>query len=115
MALSYGSHQEIAAAARSLAEDCVAGKLSPGQIDETLLESRLFTHGLPAPDLLIRTSGELRISNFLLWQLAYAELFFSDVLWPDFTAAELRKAFEFYAQRQRRFGLTGEQVEAVRC
>lgn len=104
LALSYGSRQEIAAAARSLAEDCVKGIVSPDQIDEALLESRLFTHGLPEPDLLIRTSGELRISNFLLWQLAYAELFFTDTLWPDFGLADLEAATTSFRSRERRFG-----------
>jgi undecaprenyl diphosphate synthase len=104
LALSYGSRHEITVAARSLAEDCIKGVLSPDQIDETLFESRLFTHDMPEPDLLIRTSGELRISNFLLWQLAYAELFFTDTLWPDFGHVDLDAAITAFRLRERRFG-----------
>lgn len=104
LALSYGSRQEIVSAARALAADCAKGILSPAQIDEAMFESRLFTKGLPEPDLLIRTSGELRISNFLLWQLAYAELFFTDTLWPDFSQADLEAAVAAFRNRERRFG-----------
>jgi undecaprenyl diphosphate synthase len=105
----------LAQAARKLAAEAVAGKLDPQDIDEAKFAAALQTAGCPGVDLLIRTGGEKRISNFLLWDIAYAEVYFSDVLWPDFTAAELRKAFEFYALRQRRFGRTGEQIEAVGC
>jgi undecaprenyl diphosphate synthase len=113
VAVAYGGRWDIVQAARKLAADAVAGRLDPAAIDEAKLTSMLQTAGYPSVDLLIRTGGEKRVSNFLLWDIAYAELFFSDVLWPDFTAAELRKAFEFYARRQRRFGRTGEQIEAV--
>jgi len=115
VAVAYGGRWDLTQAARRLAAEAAAGRLDPERIDEAMFAAALETAVLPNVDLLIRTGGEKRLSNFLLWDVAYAELFFSDVLWPDFTAAELRKAFEFYAQRQRRFGLTGEQVEAVRC
>jgi len=113
VAVAYGGRWDIVQATRKLAADAAAGRLDPAAIDEAKLASELQTAGYPSVDLLIRTGGEKRVSNFLLWDIAYAELFFSDVLWPDFTAAELRKAFEFYARRQRRFGRTGEQIEAV--
>ena len=112
VAVAYGGRWDLVQAARKLAADVAAGRLDPAAIDETRLASALQTAGFPSVDLLIRTGGEKRVSNFLLWDIAYAELYFSDVLWPDFTAAELRKAFEFYARRQRRFGRTGEQIEA---
>jgi undecaprenyl diphosphate synthase len=115
VAVAYGGRWDLAQAARKLAMDAVAGKLDPKDIDETKFAAALQTAGCPSVDLLIRTGGEKRISNFLLWDIAYAEVHFSDVLWPDFTPAELRKAFEFYARRQRRFGQTGEQIEAVGC
>jgi len=86
------------------------GSLSLSDVDEEMLESRLATSGMPAPDLFIRTGGEQRISNFLLWQLAYTELYFCDVLWPEFTPNEMNKAFDSYRARQRRFGRTQEQV-----
>jgi undecaprenyl diphosphate synthase len=113
VAVAYGGRWDIVQATRKLAADAAAGRLDPAAIDEAKLASALQTAGRPSVDLLIRTGGEKRLSNFLLWDIAYSELFFSDVLWPDFTAAELRKAFEFYARRQRRFGRTGEQIEAV--
>jgi undecaprenyl diphosphate synthase len=113
VAVAYGGRWDIVQAARSLAADAAAGRLDPSAIDEAKLASALQTAGSSSVDLLIRTGGEKRISNFLLWDIAYAEVFFSDVLWPDFTGAELRKAFEFYARRQRRFGQTGEQIEVV--
>jgi undecaprenyl diphosphate synthase len=113
VAVAYGGRWDIVQATRKLAADAAAGRLDPAAIDESMLASALQTAGRPSVDLLIRTGGEKRISNFLLWDTAYSELYFSDVLWPDFTAAELRKAFEFYARRQRRFGRTGEQIEAV--
>ena len=113
VAVAYGGRWDIVQAARKLAADAAAGRLEPGAIDEAKVASALQTSGYPSVDLLIRTGGEKRVSNFLLWDLAYAELYFSDVLWPDFTSAELRKAFEFYARRQRRFGRTGDQIEAV--
>jgi undecaprenyl diphosphate synthase len=113
VAVAYGGRWDIAQAARKLAVEAAAGRLDPAVIDETMIARELQTAGCPEVDLLIRTGGEKRVSNFLLWDIAYAEVFFSDVLWPDFTAAELRKAFDFYARRQRRFGRTAEQIEAV--
>jgi undecaprenyl diphosphate synthase len=104
VALNYGSRGEIAAAARTLAGEAVAGKLDPDTIDETAIEAQLQTHGLPELDLLIRTSGEVRLSNFLLWQAAYAELLFLDILWPDFDEQAFGDAIEHFASRQRRFG-----------
>jgi len=100
LAVNYGSRLELAQAARR----CVADGLGPDQVDEAALGARLWTAGVPDVDLLIRTSGEHRISNFLLWQSAYAELHMTDLLWPDFGPAELREALEDYAQRERRFG-----------
>jgi len=102
--LSYGSRAELVRAARLLAEEAVAGRLRPGDIDEAMLTARLYTAGLPDPDLVIRTSGEHRLSNFLLWQLAYAEFLVTPVLWPDFTRENLRAAIEEYMHRERRFG-----------
>ena len=104
VALNYGARHEIVNAARSLAEAAVAGDVSPAQIDEQALAERLQTHGLPDLDLLIRTSGEVRLSNFLLWQAAYAELLFVDTLWPDFDEAAFSDALDNYTRRQRRFG-----------
>ena len=102
--LSYGSRAELARAARLLAEAVAAGELAPGDIDEAAVASRLYTAGLPDPDLLIRTSGEHRLSNFLLWQLAYAELHVTPVLWPDFTRRDLFEAILDFQRRDRRFG-----------
>jgi undecaprenyl diphosphate synthase len=110
LALSYGGRQEIVSAARRLAMDAAAGHLDPEAIDEQLFSGRLFTAGIPDPDLLIRTSGEMRISNFLLWQLAYAELYFTEVNWPDFGRDELARAFREYQSRERRFGMTSDQL-----
>lgn len=104
LALSYGSRQEITAAARSLAEDVKAGRLEPADITPDMLASRLYTAGMPDPDLLIRTSGELRISNYLLWQISYAEIHVTDVLWPDFGRADFDAALADYAARHRRYG-----------
>lgn len=104
VALSYGSRQEIVAAARALATECRDGRLRPDQIDERAMSSRLFTADIPDPDLLIRTSGEQRISNFLLWQLAYTELVFTDTLWPDFGLDDLAAAVTAFRGRERRFG-----------
>ncbi|WP_159016176.1 polyprenyl diphosphate synthase [Cognatiluteimonas profundi] len=109
IAASYGGRQDIAAAARGLAEDVAAGRLQPAEIDERLFASRVALADLPPPDLFIRTGGDFRISNFLLWQLAYTELWFTETLWPDLDAATLRCALEDYASRERRFGLTGAQ------
>ena len=104
VALSYGARAELAAAARALARDVRAGSRDPETIDEAALAGRLFTAGMPDPDLLIRTSGERRLSNFLLWQCAYAEFVFQDVLWPDYDAARLAEALAEFAGRERRFG-----------
>lgn len=106
VALSYGARQEIAAAARRLAEEVCSGDLALDQLDEGALARRLFTDGLPDPDLVIRTSGEKRISNFLLWQAAYAELVFIDTLWPDFTRTHLEMAIGEYQRRERRYGVS---------
>jgi undecaprenyl diphosphate synthase len=107
VALSYGSRQEITEAARRVAREVAAGTLAPEAIDEELFATRLFTADLPDPDLLIRTSGEQRISNFLLWQTAYAELVFVDTLWPDFGHAELEAALTEFRTRERRYGAVG--------
>ncbi|MGY1410195.1 MULTISPECIES: polyprenyl diphosphate synthase [unclassified Luteimonas] len=112
IAASYGGRQDIATAARSLAEDVAAGRLRPEQIDEAALGARVALADLPPPDLFIRTGGDCRISNFLLWQLAYTELWFTETLWPELDAATLHEALGAYAGRERRFGLTGEQIAA---
>jgi undecaprenyl diphosphate synthase len=104
VALNYGSRAEIASAARRLAEKAKAGEIEASAIDEGAIEAELQTHDLPGLDLLIRTSGEVRLSNFLLWQAAYAELLFLDILWPDFDEATFAAALDHYAGRQRRFG-----------
>jgi undecaprenyl diphosphate synthase len=104
IALNYGSRTELVAAARQLAGDVAAGRLSPDQIDEAHIEAALDTSGLPPLDLVIRTSGEQRLSNFLLWQAAYAELLFLDTLWPDFDEKAMRAALADYARRERRYG-----------
>jgi undecaprenyl diphosphate synthase len=104
LALSYGGRHEIIEAARALARDAAAGRLAAESIDDFAFSQRLYTAGMPDPDLLIRTSGEKRISNFLLWQSAYAELVFLDVLWPDFGRDELEEAVRDFHQRERRFG-----------
>jgi undecaprenyl diphosphate synthase len=104
VALSYGGRAEIADAARRIAEEVRAGRLEPGGVDETVFAHHLLTDGIPDPDLLIRTSGEKRISNFLLWQCAYAELVFLDRLWPDFTRDDLENAIREYHGRDRRYG-----------
>ena len=104
IAVNYGSRDEITRAVRRMMEDCAAGKLSPKDVNEELIGSYLDTKELPDPDLLIRTSGEERLSNYLLWQLAYTEFYFTDVLWPDFNKEELVKAIEKYNGRDRRFG-----------
>lgn len=112
LALSYGGRQELIRAARLLAAEAAAGRLAPEQIDEAALAARLYTAGMPDPDLLIRTSGEQRTSNFLPWQMAYTEFYFTETLWPDFREEELMAALHSYARRQRRFGRTSEQLEA---
>jgi len=110
LALSYGGRDEIVAAARALAEQVAAGALRPSQVSEELLEAQLTTANLPPVDLIVRTSGEHRISNFMLWQSAYAELLFTDTLWPDFRAPELLGCIEQFHLRERRFGLTSAQL-----
>ena len=104
LALNYGSHDEIIRVARALAVAAAAGSLDPASIDGAAIEARLDTAGLPPPDLIIRTSGEQRLSNFLMWQAAYAELVFTDELWPDFDAASLAAAVTAFGQRDRRYG-----------
>lgn len=111
-ALSYSGREEILEAARSLARRAVSGELCPENITEENFTSELQTLGLSDPDLLIRTSGEQRISNFLLWQLAYTELYFTDLMWPDFKVSHLRQAIDAYIRRERRFGLTSGQIDA---
>jgi len=110
IAIAYGGRWDIASAARRLAERCVSGELRTDKIDEALLGDDLALAGLPDPDLLIRTGGEQRISNFLLWNLAYTELYFCDALWPDFDERALDAAIEHFGRRQRRFGLVPEQA-----
>ena len=104
IALNYGSRDEMVRAMKKLCMDCKEGKVDVESIDESLFENYLDTHDIPDPDLMIRTSGEQRLSNYLLWQLAYSEFYFTDVLWPDFTKEELAKAIEYYNGRDRRFG-----------
>lgn len=104
VALNYGSRDEIVRAVRRMTEDAKVGRLEPADVTEDTVDYYLDTNGIPAPDLMIRTSGEQRLSNYLLWQLAYAELYFTDVLWPDFDKRELEKAIEFYQSRDRRYG-----------
>ena len=104
IAVNYGGRQEIVFAARSLAKDVLEGKISPEDIDENMFNDRVFTNDCPPVDMILRPSGEERISNFLLWQCAYSEFVYMDVLWPDFTPADLDKAIEEYSNRQRRFG-----------
>ena len=112
IAANYGGRWDVAQAARALAREVLAGRLAPDAIDESLLASQVCLNDLPAPDLFIRTGGDHRISNFLLWQLAYCELYFTDTLWPDFDAAALRAAIDDFAGRERRFGLTSAQIAA---
>ena len=111
IAASYGGRQDIALAARCLAEDVAAGRLQAADIDERLFASRVALADLPPPDLFIRTGGDFRISNFMLWQLAYTELWFTETLWPALDAATLQRALEDFASRERRFGLTGAQSQ----
>lgn len=112
VALSYSSRWEITKAMKDIAKKAVDGQLSIDDITEDTVSQSLTTASIPDPDLLIRTGGELRISNYLLWQIAYSELYFCDTFWPDFNEADLHKAIADYQQRQRRFGKTGKQVEA---
>jgi len=107
-AFNYGGRAELVDAARAIATEAAAGKLNPNKINDRVLARHLYAPDMPDPDVLVRTSGEYRISNFLLWQLAYAELVFTDVLWPDFRRADLFAAIREYQQRERRFGTIGE-------
>jgi undecaprenyl diphosphate synthase len=111
LALSYGGRSEIVQAVKTLGREIAAGRLKPEDIDTVLFSRYLYTAGMPDPDLVIRTSGEYRLSNFLLWQSAYTELYVTETLWPDFREDAFLKALEAYQQRERRFGLTQEQVE----
>ena len=104
LAINYGGRQEIVDAAKKVCERAVAGKLDPKELDERSFAKYLYTEGIPDPDLLIRTSGELRLSNFLLWQLSYAEMYFPKVYWPDFDREQFELALKEYQKRQRRFG-----------
>ena len=113
IAINYGSRDEIVRAVRKLAADCAKGKVNAEDIDEQVFEGYLDTHDIPDPDLMIRTSGELRLSNYLLWQLAYTEFYFTDVLWPDFSKEELIKAIEQYNARDRRYGGVKEGTQDV--
>ena len=112
IAADYGGRWDIAQAAQKMAQQVAAGELDPAEITENSLNQYTSLADLPPLDLLVRTGGEVRISNFLLWQCAYAELFFSDKLWPDFDGNELKKAVNSFHERQRRFGMTGDQIDA---
>jgi undecaprenyl diphosphate synthase len=111
LALSYGSRAEIIRAVRAISDKVKNNIISSADVDESVINQHLYTQNLPDVDLLIRTSGEHRISNFLLWQIAYAELYFTDVLWPDFRAEHLHAAIADYQKRERRFGKTSEQIK----
>src|ERR1700689_3191766 len=112
VAVAYGGRWDIAQACRSLAADVAAGKLLASEISEEHIGARLALAGIPDPDLLIRTGGEQRISNFLLWNLAYTEFYFTAALWPEFSPAQLQTAFDYFGERERRFGKTSAQVAA---
>ena len=111
LALSYSSKKEVTQAIKSIVKKVENGDLKSDEINEDLIQNHLYTHNIPDPELLIRTSGEQRISNFLLWQIAYSELYFTDILWPDFRRGDLYKAIVNYQKRERRFGKTSEQIE----
>jgi undecaprenyl diphosphate synthase len=113
LALNYGSKAEILRATKQIAEAVKSGTVSTSEINEELFSKHLFTSGIPDPELMIRTSGESRLSNFLLWQLAYAEFHFTDTLWPDFDKEEFYKAILSYQKRERRLGMTSEQITAT--
>jgi undecaprenyl diphosphate synthase len=115
LCVSYGGRQDIVAAARRIARDACAGRVDPEQVDEALVTHCLWTADMPDPDLLIRTSGEMRISNFFLWQLAYTEIYVTDTLWPDFGERDFIEAIAQYQSRERRFGQTSAQKEHVRA
>ncbi|MBC7184668.1 MAG: di-trans,poly-cis-decaprenylcistransferase, partial [Marinobacter sp.] len=112
IAANYGGHWDITQATRKVAEQVRAGQLAPSDITDDLIQQHLSIGDLPMPDLMIRTAGEQRISNFMLWHLAYTELYFSPVYWPDFQEEEMHKALQAYAGRQRRFGQTDDQITA---
>ncbi len=114
LALSYGGRDEIVVAAKRMVSDGLAGKITSDQVTKELFASYLYTTGLPDPDLLIRTGGEYRISNFLLWQMAYTEFYFTEILWPDFRERHILKAIADYQQRERRFGMTSEQLQGLK-
>jgi undecaprenyl diphosphate synthase len=111
LALSYGGRREIVRAVQLMAAHIREGRLTEEQITENSFANYLYTRGMPEPDMLIRTSGEMRISNFLLWQIAYSEIFITKTLWPDFRREELFQIFDAYSKRERRFGLTGDQIK----
>jgi undecaprenyl diphosphate synthase len=111
LALSYGGRDEIVAAARKVVAEVQAGRLQAEEITKEVFSKYLYTEGMPDPDLLIRTSGEMRISNFLLWQIAYTEIYVTDTLWPDFRREELIQILHDYQKRERRFGVTGDQIK----
>ena len=115
IAVAYGGRWDIVEATKRVAKRVASGEIGVDDIDEATLASEMQLAGCPEPDLLIRTGGEQRISNFLLWDIAYAELWFTDVLWPEFDAQQFDNAIEYFAQKQRRFGHTGEQVVAAGC
>ena len=115
IAVAYGGRWDILAATKRIARKVADGEIEVDDIDEARLAAEMQLADCPEPDLLIRTGGEQRISNFLLWNIAYAELWFTDVLWPDFDADEFHKALQYFAEKQRRFGQTGEQVAAAEC
>ncbi|NNL95579.1 MAG: di-trans,poly-cis-decaprenylcistransferase [Xanthomonadales bacterium] len=114
VAVNYGGRWDITRAARAIARSVMAGRIKPGDVDEDMMSTMMATGDCKDPDLFIRTGGEIRVSNFLLWQSAYSELYFTPVLWPDFGAGELDAAIEVYQQRERRFGLTGQQLKGAR-
>ena len=115
VAVAYGGRWDITTAARTLVSRALAGEIEAADVTDDTLAAEMQLAGVPDPDLLIRTGGEQRISNFLLWNLAYAELWFTEVLWPDFDKAEFDKALAVFASKQRRYGHTGDQVEAAQC
>ena len=110
LALSYGSRAELVEAVQDIGQEIKAGRLRPEDVDERMISSRLFTAGMPDPDLMIRTSGELRLSNFLLWQSAYSELYVVDKAWPEFRPDDLEEAFRVFGSRERRYGKTSQQL-----
>ncbi|MEM7681591.1 MAG: polyprenyl diphosphate synthase [Planctomycetota bacterium] len=113
LAINYGSRAEITDAVRGLCQDAADGRIDPGAVDESAIADRLYTAGQPDPDLLIRTAGEMRLSNYLLWQISYAELYVADVCWPDFGPGELDAAFEAFRRRRRKFGAVAEDSGPV--